>query len=185
MIWVILSSNINPIPWDVFSGLPFRSSSGATQPRRAISWQPLHTPRLNVSSRSLNFSSCSWTLWLNNAVAAHPEKLHVPVKKTKILIKCYFKTHLSISIMFDIQWFTVEREKFAPFSLVLLWQIQAVISLTTQFCLGNSTPGEIVCQCKKVGKKTGPKITLYTVFTWNSNWLNTGSPLFSNLFTTF
>lgn len=58
--------------------------------------------------------------------------------------------------MFEIQCFTVEREKIAPFSLVLLWQIQAskVISLTTQLCLGNSTPGEIVCQCKKVGKKT-------------------------------
>ena len=46
--------------------------AGTTQPSSPISWQPLHTPRLNVSDRDLKRHSSPWTTWLNRAVAAHP-----------------------------------------------------------------------------------------------------------------
>lgn len=65
--------------------------------------------------------------------------------------------------MFDIQWFTVEREKFAQFSLVLLWQIQAVISLTTQFVLEIQHQVKLYASVKKLEKNWSKNNSVYSI----------------------
>lgn len=52
--------------------LPAPSSPSPTQPSRASSWQPLHTPRLSVSSRRRKRSNSALALGLNATVAAQP-----------------------------------------------------------------------------------------------------------------
>lgn len=52
--------------------LPAPSSPSPTQPSRASSWQPLHTPRLSVSSRRRKRSNSALALGLYATVAAQP-----------------------------------------------------------------------------------------------------------------
>lgn len=48
------------------------SVSEATQPSSAISWHPLHTPKLKVSGRERNLENSARALGLNRTVAAQP-----------------------------------------------------------------------------------------------------------------
>lgn len=58
--------------WSFLDSPP--SCAPPTQPSRARSWQPLHTPRLSVSLRCRKRSNSSLALRLKVTVAAQPEK---------------------------------------------------------------------------------------------------------------
>lgn len=82
--------------------LPAPSLPSPTQPNRASSWQPLHTPRLSVSSRRRKRSNSALALGLYATVAAQPV-IKDELCYTKCVI-CISKTVCTYECLFAFGW---------------------------------------------------------------------------------
>lgn len=69
---IIIRCTICTFLFLLFRLLPALSWPSPTQPSRASNWQPLHTPRLSVSSRCRKWSNSALALGLYKTVAAQP-----------------------------------------------------------------------------------------------------------------
>ena len=106
LIWNILSNAFNILMGSLvlspLSPCVWESPSGATQPRRPISWQPLHTPREKVSGLARNLSNSLRTTGLNKMAADHPtwnKHENSTLESNKFTSTIYLDIFLSLTML--------------------------------------------------------------------------------------